>query len=110
MNAYARQVPAASAVVRHAAASSRPPAVGPGPRHGSQIARALWQQPAGRPRLCYSGRARALFSGRFNVAIDDVRSLAAAALRHRILLNFEGQADGIRTDDIVQAALTATSG
>ena len=59
--------------------------------------------------LLLGARSLALLSGRFNVAIDDVRSLAAAALRHRILLNFEGQADGIRTDDVVQAALSATS-
>ena len=66
--------------------------------------------PRGAQALLLGARSLALLSGRFNVAIDDVRSLAAAALRHRILLNFEGQADGIRTDDIVQAALAATSG
>ena len=43
----------------------------------------------------------ALLNGRFNVAIDDLKSLAPAALRHRILLNFEGQAEGIKPDDVI---------
>ncbi|MBP7599828.1 MAG: MoxR family ATPase [Thermoflexales bacterium] len=111
MNAYARQVPAASAVVRHAAAliSATHPESDLAPDMVRKYVR-YGSSPRGAQALLLGARSLALLSGRFNVAIDDVRSLAAAALRHRILLNFEGQADGIRTDDIVQAALTATSG
>jgi MoxR-like ATPase len=110
MNAYARQVPAASAVVRHAAAliSATHPESDLAPELVRKYVR-YGSSPRGAQALLLGARSLALLSGRFNVAIDDVRSLAAAALRHRILLNFEGQADGIRTDDVVQAALSATS-
>ena len=43
--------------------------------------------------------------GRFNVAFDDVEAVARPALRHRILLNFEGQAEGLRTDDLIDDLL-----
>jgi MoxR-like ATPase len=53
-------------------------------------------------------KVRALTEGRFNVSVDDLRALAAPALRHRIILNFEGEAEGIDTDvliaQIVQSA------
>ncbi len=57
--------------------------------------------PRGAQSLLLGGRVMALLSGRFNVAIDDLKQLAPAALRHRILLNFEGQAEGIKMDDII---------
>jgi MoxR-like ATPase len=45
-------------------------------------------------------------NNRYNVAIEDLKALAPAALRHRILLNFEGQAEGISTDDVIADALS----
>lgn len=57
--------------------------------------------PRGAQALIIGAKVNALLDGRFNVAFDDVAAIAHAALRHRILLNFEGQAEGIRTDDIV---------
>ena len=45
------------------------------------------------------------FEGRFAASIDDVRVSALPALRHRVLLNFEGEADGIKTDQVVEAIL-----
>jgi MoxR-like ATPase len=50
-------------------------------------------------------KARALLSGRFNVSFDDVRAMAHAALRHRLILNFEGEAAGISPDSIVTEIL-----
>jgi len=47
----------------------------------------------------------ALRAGRFSPSYGDVRAVAAQALRHRILLNFEGEADGISTDQILEAVL-----
>ncbi|MCZ7669595.1 MAG: hypothetical protein M5U34_21670 [Chloroflexi bacterium] len=44
----------------------------------------------------------ALLAGRVNVSFDDITAVAPAALRHRLLLNFEGQAEGIKTDDIIK--------
>ncbi len=103
MGKLARQVPASSEVTRYAAAligathannATATDMVKKYVRHGAS--------PRGAQTLLLGGRVLALLNGRFNVSIDDLRGLASAALRHRILLNFEGQADGIRTDAIVQ--------
>jgi len=47
----------------------------------------------------------ALMDGRFNVAIDDIRAAAMPALRHRVILNFEGEAEGITSEAVVRAIL-----
>ena len=57
--------------------------------------------PRGAQALIIGAKVNALLEGRFNVSFDDVTSIAHPALRHRILLNFEGQAEGISTDDII---------
>jgi MoxR-like ATPase len=57
--------------------------------------------PRGGQTLVLGGKIRALLDGRFNVSIDDVRALLLPALRHRIILNFEAQADGRTTDDLL---------
>ncbi|MBS0657890.1 MAG: MoxR family ATPase [Verrucomicrobia bacterium] len=55
--------------------------------------------------LILSAKARALLSGRFAVTLDDLRALAAPVLRHRILLAFEAEADGVRPDDVIRDLL-----
>jgi MoxR-like ATPase len=55
--------------------------------------------------LILAGRARAACQGRFNVACDDVASLAPIVLRHRIIRSFQADAEGKSTDDIVMALL-----
>jgi MoxR-like ATPase len=45
---------------------------------------------------------RALTQGRYNVSVEDLRALALPALRHRIILNFEGEAEGIDADTIIE--------
>ena len=57
--------------------------------------------PRGAQALIIGAKINALLEGRFNVSFDDVAAVAPAALRHRILLNFEGQAEGLRTDDLI---------
>ncbi len=52
--------------------------------------------------LINGGKAMAAMDGRFSVAIDDIRRVAAPVLRHRISTNFQAQAEGLTTDDIVQ--------
>ncbi len=52
--------------------------------------------------LVLGAKVRALASGRYNVSFDDIRTLALPALRHRIVLNFEAQAEGITTDEIIR--------
>lgn len=57
--------------------------------------------PRGAQALIIGAKVNALLNGDLNGGFDDIEAIAHAALRHRILLNFEGQAEGISTDDIV---------
>ena len=57
--------------------------------------------PRGGQTLLLAGKVRALTEGRFNVSFDDIEAVAAAALRHRLILNFEAEAEGITTDHII---------
>jgi len=52
--------------------------------------------------IVLAAKVKALLAGRGHVGIDDLRAVALPALRHRVLLNFEGEADGKSTDEIVQ--------
>jgi MoxR-like ATPase len=52
--------------------------------------------------LVLAGKVKALLDGRANVSIDDIRSTVLPAMRHRCLLNFEGEAEGMRTDTVLQ--------
>ncbi len=65
--------------------------------------------PRGAQALILGGKVNALLDGRHNVAFDDVKAIAPAALRHRLLLNFEGQAEGISTDDVIADLLNSIS-
>jgi len=57
--------------------------------------------------LVLGGKVLALRSGRFNVSIDDLKAIALPALRHRIILNFEGEAEGIDGDRLILEVLEA---
>ena len=48
-----------------------------------------------------AGKVQALLNGRANVAIDDIKAMLVPAMRHRLLLNFEGQAEGITPDMVL---------
>src|SRR5438477_4529381 len=61
--------------------------------------------PRGGQALILAGKVRALTQGRFNVSFDDIQAAAAATLRHRLILNFEAEAEGITTDHIVEQVL-----
>jgi MoxR-like ATPase len=61
--------------------------------------------PRGAQALILGGKIYALLMGRYNVSFDDVKAVAPAALRHRLLLNFEGQAEGITTDQVIAELL-----
>ncbi len=66
---------------------------GAGPRAGQALV------------LC--AKAHAVFRGRFAVTLEDLRAVAPSALRHRLLLNFQAEADGVSTDDIVERVFSA---
>ncbi|MFP4057146.1 MAG: AAA family ATPase [Candidatus Brocadiia bacterium] len=57
--------------------------------------------PRGAQALLLAGKVRALASGRYNVSFADIRYYAAPALRHRLILNFEGEAEGVSPDAII---------
>jgi MoxR-like ATPase len=58
--------------------------------------------------LILGAKSRALLQGRAHVAIEDIQALAAPTLRHRILLNYRAEAEGIRVDEVVKRLLAAT--
>ena len=69
-------------------------------RHGAS--------PRAAQALVIGGKIRALLSNRVHVSCADIRSVAYGALRHRMLLNFEGEAERIDTDTIVKGILDST--
>jgi MoxR-like ATPase len=64
--------------------------------------------PRGAQAMILSAKVRALIAGRANVSFGDLKALAAPALRHRLVMNFEGEAEGIDADAIVQNVLEET--
>jgi MoxR-like ATPase len=65
--------------------------------------------PRGLQALITAGQVRALLEGRYNASVEDVQALAHSVLRHRVLLNFEGQAEGLTTDALVDRLLDSVS-
>ncbi|MBK6577836.1 MAG: MoxR family ATPase [Sandaracinaceae bacterium] len=61
--------------------------------------------PRGVQATLLAAKIKALFDGRFSASIDDVRWAAKPALRHRMILNFEGEAEGVRTDQVLDDIL-----
>jgi MoxR-like ATPase len=61
--------------------------------------------PRGGQTLVLAGKVRALTQGRFNVSFDDIESVAPMALRHRLIPNFEAEAEGVTTDHIIAQVL-----
>jgi len=57
--------------------------------------------PRGAQAMVLGAKVRALAEGRYNVSVEDLRALAAPALRHRIILNFEGEAEGVDVDNLI---------
>ncbi|MDX2176687.1 MAG: AAA family ATPase [Candidatus Sumerlaeia bacterium] len=57
--------------------------------------------PRGAQAVILGAKIKALRAERFNVAFADIEAIATAALRHRMILNFEGEAEGITTDDVI---------
>jgi MoxR-like ATPase len=104
----ARQVPVAGFVQEYAARLVL--ATHPGRPEAIDAVRRLVRygaSPRGLQALLRAGKVRALAQGRLNVSTEDVRALALPALRHRIILNFEGEAGGTDPDDVLRQTLQA---
>ena len=62
--------------------------------------------PRGVQCLILASKASALLDGRYNVSLEDIRSVAKPALRHRIALNIRGETEGVDADELVDEILT----
>jgi len=58
--------------------------------------------------LTLGAKLQALLDGRFNASFSDVQRMYLPAMRHRVLLNFEGEAEGVSTDDVLKEILEKT--
>ena len=106
MQALARQVPVAAHVREYAARLVL--ATHPGSAGAVESARRFVRygaSPRGAQALILAGKVRALSQGRVNVAVEDLQALALPALRHRLILNFEGEAEGTDPDDVLRVAI-----
>ncbi len=65
--------------------------------------------PRGAQTMALAAKVRALLEGRYNVSFEDVRRVYLPALRHRVIVNFEAQAEGIETDHVLLQILDAVS-
>jgi MoxR-like ATPase len=103
MQKLARSVPIASHVLSYAARliTSTHPEDRDAPASTRQYVR-YGSSPRGMQALILAGKIMALLDGRFNVAFADLKLAALPALRHRVILNFEAQAEGIAPDDIIR--------
>ncbi len=64
--------------------------------------------PRGLQALIMTSRVRALLEGRFNVSMEDIKEVAYPALRHRLILNFDGLAEGITPEEIIETIIQET--
>jgi MoxR-like ATPase len=58
--------------------------------------------------LILGGKARALLRGRTHVSTDDIQALAKPVLRHRLVVNFAAQSDGVTADKIIDRLIAST--
>jgi MoxR-like ATPase len=103
-----RRVPVAETVVRYAVrlvAASRPKRAGAADFVNNWINWGAGTRAA--QALVLGGKARALWQGRAHVTGDDIRALAAPVLRHRILLNYRAEADGVSVEQVIEKLVAA---
>jgi MoxR-like ATPase len=65
--------------------------------------------PRGAQAMILAAKIRAIMDHRYHVARDDLRAVAPAVLRHRLILNFEGQAEGVQPDAVVENVLDSVA-
>jgi MoxR-like ATPase len=109
MQRLARDVPIASHVMAYAIRILR--GTHPETERVPEIVRRYVRygaSPRGAQAIVLGAKIHALLDGRFNVAFADVQAVATPALRHRVILNFEGEAEGISTDSVVRAIIGET--
>lgn len=109
MTSLAREVPVSRTVYEYViniVESTRPQ----NPKSGEMVRRFVryGSSPRGAQALILAAKVRALEKGRFNVSLEDVQAVCLPALRHRLILNFEAQAEGISPDLLIEDVLKRT--
>ncbi|MHC4223590.1 MAG: AAA family ATPase, partial [Planctomycetota bacterium] len=103
----AREAPIAEALTRYVARLVR--ATQPQSGQAAEAARKYLRYGAGvrgAQALVLAAKVSALVAGRAHVSYEDLRTAARPALRHRLILNFEGEAEGIEADTIIEQVLS----
>lgn len=106
MSQLTRQIPIADDVRRYGIALVL--ATHPEHAHAPDVTKRYVRygsSPRGAQSLILAAKILAILDGRYHVARDDIKAVALSVLRHRIILNFEGQAEGIQTDSVVEGIL-----
>jgi len=100
---FVRDVPIASHVKNYAIrlVMATHPQTPVASEHVKQYVR-YGSSPRGVQSLVLAGKVRALFQGRFHVSFEDIRAVATPCLRHRLILNFEGEAEGIDSANLIR--------
>jgi MoxR-like ATPase len=111
MRHLVREIPAASNVIDYALRIVRASRPGGDTQDAAPEAVRQWVKWGAGPRagqaLVLGAKARALLDGRSVAAPEDIRAIALPVLRHRVLLNFQAEADGVDADQIVARLLEA---
>jgi len=108
-HALVRQVPVAEEMVRYAvqlAASSRPHQTGTPEFINEWVSWGAGTRAS--QFLILGAKARALVQGRAHVTVEDIQALALPVMRHRILLNYRAEAEGIRVDEVIRRLIGAS--
>ncbi len=102
-----REVPVAAHVLDYAVRliMATHPGTAPAAPEAARYLR-FGSSPRGGQALLLAGKVRALAHGRFNVSFEDLEAAVAPALRHRLILNFEAEAEGLTTDHVIAGVLT----
>jgi len=104
-----RKVPVADHVVRYALRLTRQTRVGQADAPKFVKDYVSWGAgPRASQYLVLAAKVRALLRGRYHVSTEDIRSVAYPTLRHRVLTNFNAEAEGIHSDDIIRQLIEHT--
>jgi len=106
IQALVRRVPVAPHVIEHAVKlvrASRPNEPGAQDRVKAYVS--FGAGPRASQALILAAKARAVLSGRYAAEIEDVRALALPILRHRLVMSFRAEAEGVRADDVIETLL-----
>jgi len=115
IQALVRDVPVADNVIKYAlqlVRATRKPARGETDHRPDFIKQYLtWGAgPRASQYLILAGKARAILQGRTHVTPEDIRAVAHPVLRHRLIANYNAEADGVSTDDLIDRLLKSTGG